>query len=314
MPEENIDYGKTANYLIIEEACKKIVYEEISDDEFLTTLAWIENLIKNTESKENETIREDEGTETLKYAKKLYREGIQFYKEAILELREYLNNLDEECINNGLSMALQANRKLLDARKITKEKIRQIDGTERLFKQQQILKRNITANIISHINCDIRNTSKPVAGETGEHALGMPEILSAVPIFEMLTKEEREEIFQRIDCKTYKKGTILFNDGDVAREFFIIKSGEIHLYKDFEDDLIHIATLSTGDIFGEMGILTDAPRSLSVRISSENAELYVISCDNFLYILKNYPEVSLKLSRILCNRITENNNRLFEYL
>ncbi|MEQ8223171.1 MAG: cyclic nucleotide-binding domain-containing protein [Candidatus Eremiobacterota bacterium] len=308
--EKHSDYGKTSNYLLLEEACEQIIKDEITENEFLSTLRWIEDLIEESDSNEEYVNDEETGSETLISAKNLYMEGIEIYEDAIYELKKYLKNRDLSHITDGLSMALEANRKLLDVQNIAGEKVQQLEESEKFLKQQQMLKRNMSGNIFSTLNY-INPGNKVFAGQSRNKA----DIFSITPLFDVLTNDQMEKISGRIKHKRYEKNAILFNEGDNATEVYIIKTGEIKLYNPLVcDSKIEFPLLSTGNVLGEMGIITGAPRSLSAIVSSEKAELYIISRDDFMYILKSCPEVNINLSRILCERISETNKRLLEYL
>jgi len=310
IPEEGTDYGKTSNYLVLEDACQKIARGEIKDNEFLSTLTWMEDLI-SAGGKNKFYINEDEaGAEVLISARKIYLEGIEVYKGAIYELRQYLKNRDLSNLKTGLSMALEANRKLTEVQHIAKKKTQQLEESENFFKQQQMLTKNMSVHIFSTLNYIHSGSNIPV-----EQSKSKTDIFTITPLFDVLTKEEIEKILKRIKYKKHEKNTLLFKEGDKSTEVYIIKTGEIKLYKPLADNnRIEFPLLGTGDVFGEMGIITNAPRSLSAMVSSDIAEVYIISRDSFLHILKSYPELNLNLSRMLCERISETNKRLAEYL
>ncbi|MEQ8191165.1 MAG: cyclic nucleotide-binding domain-containing protein [Candidatus Eremiobacterota bacterium] len=129
------------------------------------------------------------------------------------------------------------------------------------------------------------------------------DIISVNPFFNILSKEHLERISSRIKLKRYDKGAVLFNEGDMADDFYIIKSGRISLYYNKNQALREFRTLDKGDILGEMAVISDTRRSLSASVISDRAELYVISKDNFLYLLNHYPELNLNMAKILCHRI-----------
>ena len=91
---------------------------------------------------------------------------------------------------------------------------------------------------------------------------------------------------------------------------YIIKSGQISLYYNKNQAVREFRTLDKGDILGEMAVISDNRRSLSASVLSDRAELYVISKDNFLYVLNHYPELNLNMAKILCDRINILTERL----
>ena len=137
------------------------------------------------------------------------------------------------------------------------------------------------------------------------------EIMNLVPLFSVMGEGNIEKIAKRIKFKKYKKiGEVLFNKGDEAKEIYIIKSGEVTIYDVIEEKTKNLITLRKGDLFGEMGVILSSPRSLSARISSYTAELYIISKSDFLYMLNKYPELCLNLCKILCRQLKERGDSL----
>ncbi len=72
----------------------------------------------------------------------------------------------------------------------------------------------------------------------------------------------------------------------------MIKSGTIRIYRKTQENIeTELAVLGPGDSFGEMALLTGAPRAANVLVV-EDAELTSLSKDQFGRILKNYPVVA----------------------
>jgi len=135
-------------------------------------------------------------------------------------------------------------------------------------------------------------------------------ILALIPFFNVLSEAEIEKISSRIKMKRYDRNTVLFREGDSSEEVFIIKSGTVKIYNDTRD----FVTLDKGDMFGELGVISDGDRSLSAMVTSEKSDIYVISKSDFLYMLERYPVLITNLTKILCNRLDRATVRLINYL
>ena len=131
-----------------------------------------------------------------------------------------------------------------------------------------------------------------------------------IPLLKVLSVTDMERISSRIKLKKYYWNTVLFNEGDMADNVYIIKTGTINIYKHDSGNIREISILADGDVFGEMGVISDTFRSLSAKVASEKAELYVISKHDFLYIMEAYPDLSLNVAEILCERINNNTEKL----
>ena len=95
-------------------------------------------------------------------------------------------------------------------------------------------------------------------------------------------------------------GERLVRVGDPAREVFFISSGKV-------DVVIgrRRVTLGPGDFFGEMGLLTRAPRSADV-IAIDYCQLLTLDHDDFQGFIAKYPALKDKIGRIASARETEN--------
>lgn len=143
------------------------------------------------------------------------------------------------------------------------------------------------------------------------------DIISFTPIFGVLSKSKIKKISPLLKRKKFSSGEIIFEDGEKADELYIIKTGKILVYKyiDREKSKFEVlATLCKGDILGEMAIIDDQPRSAYSKAVMEDCELYYMKKEDFLEILNKYPEISLNLNKIYCQRLRAASNKLIDYL
>jgi phosphoserine phosphatase RsbU/P len=106
-------------------------------------------------------------------------------------------------------------------------------------------------------------------------------VLEKVPLFEGLSRKDLEKIAKLVKGRTAAPGELVFKEGDNGDKFYIVQSGAVEILKDkagSEPD--RLAVKRAGDSFGEMALLTDAPRSASVR-AMEPTNLLVISREPF---------------------------------
>lgn len=101
----------------------------------------------------------------------------------------------------------------------------------------------------------------------------------------------------------YTAGTILFKEGDSGRKFYLLKKGSIEICKHTESgEKITLGFVESGEIFGEMSILGNQPRTASA-ICMTNSVVATADGDNLEALIKGNPDFSLKLIQTLATRI-----------
>jgi CRP/FNR family transcriptional regulator len=115
-----------------------------------------------------------------------------------------------------------------------------------------------------------------------------------IEIFKYLTAAQRDGILAQTNEVEYDAGTELFAANTLGNEMFLIKTGHVKIYKVFEGNEITFAELGPGDVFGEMSLLDDYPRSAAAATLTP-ATLYSLSRTAFRTFLDREPEIATKL-------------------
>jgi CRP-like cAMP-binding protein len=106
---------------------------------------------------------------------------------------------------------------------------------------------------------------------------------------------------QKENTRQYPAGAVIFNEGDPGTELFIIQKGVVRIIKAEKNREIVLALLKSGEIFGEMGLLENKPRS-ACAVAHEDCELMAVNKDNYDQIIAQ-PKIVLKLTTLLADRI-----------
>lgn len=130
------------------------------------------------------------------------------------------------------------------------------------------------------------------------------ELLSYAEIFASLTEEQRLAVANVTRLVEYKKGERIVTQGEPGRELFILISGKVTvLVEDLGLGVEHpVLTLGPRQSFGEMSLLTEAPRSATVR-ADENTWCICLARPSFDSLLEKLPRVAVALSRYLAKRL-----------
>lgn len=128
-------------------------------------------------------------------------------------------------------------------------------------------------------------------------------MLRKVSLFSDLSEAELQSISSVTAVRTYPKNTIIISEGDNSDSLYAILSGKVKVYlSDDEGREIIINIQGTGEYFGELALLDDAPRSASV-MTLEETRLAVISKSAFEECLTKHPELGLRIIRELSARL-----------
>ena len=125
--------------------------------------------------------------------------------------------------------------------------------------------------------------------------------LQAVPLFASCAAEEISEIASVLETVDVAAGTVVFRERDPGVDMYIIQTGAVRIVSEGPSGQT-IAELGTGDVFGEMALITGFPRSASA-IASTDARLWRLEKDRFDTLIRSYPSLSVTLSRVLSQRV-----------
>jgi CRP/FNR family cyclic AMP-dependent transcriptional regulator len=139
-------------------------------------------------------------------------------------------------------------------------------------------------------------------------------ILKGLDIFSDLDEQTLIELGHLFKERVYDQKEIIFEEACAGNSMMVIASGEVRVSQrpdsDTEETLV---ILKKGDVFGEMALLEDLPRS-ATTIAHTSVITLEISRDDFLnYVKKNSEtgvKILLKLCRILSSRLRETNVKL----
>jgi len=129
------------------------------------------------------------------------------------------------------------------------------------------------------------------------------EFLSFVPIFSDLPVETLKMIENIGTKKLHKKNDVVLMEEEAGTALFVIIKGKVKVARSSTDGREVILTiLSESDFFGEMAILDGLTRSATVT-AIEESELFLIQRNDFVNLLREYPEISISLLQELTKRL-----------
>lgn len=133
----------------------------------------------------------------------------------------------------------------------------------------------------------------------GQHAAVARERMAKIKQFsKAVYLDGSTEEFNRF----YPKDTMVFSEGMPGSELYIIQKGTVKITKIVDNSEVLLAVLKPGDIFGEMALLENKPRSASA-IAYEDAYLLAVNKANFERMVQAQPQIVTRLTQLLAERI-----------
>ncbi|MBI2093759.1 MAG: cyclic nucleotide-binding domain-containing protein [Candidatus Omnitrophica bacterium] len=129
-------------------------------------------------------------------------------------------------------------------------------------------------------------------------------ILKRLLVFSVCTEEQLQFIAERTRLVEYKKGEIIYREGDPADAFYIVSFGRLRVFSKAEADTKErtLSILHNGDCFGEISLLTGESHSASVHALNDTLILRLEKKD-FEDVINRIPSLVLHLSRSLSKRL-----------
>lgn len=119
--------------------------------------------------------------------------------------------------------------------------------------------------------------------------------LATLPLFAGMSGLEVNAVSAFLEPRRYLKGDIVFREGEIGKELFIVRSGAIGSFATLPDGSRRdVYRFGPGLLFGEMAIIEDEPRSATCY-ATEDAELLVMEGIDFYRLAWNYPMIGIKL-------------------
>ena len=117
-----------------------------------------------------------------------------------------------------------------------------------------------------------------------------------------------EKFFEKFGVE-YSPNEIIFCEWEPGNEFYFIQSGNVRIVKLIQNREKNLSVLTDGDVFGEMAILEEQPRS-ATAIALDHVKLLKFHRDNFDNLMSGNPALAYKLLVIFSKRIYDAKRRL----
>lgn len=128
-------------------------------------------------------------------------------------------------------------------------------------------------------------------------------LLKNVSFFASLSEPKLDSLADCLARRTFAKDVIIFHKGSPGRTLYIIESGKVRIFVLSESGReISVNVYGTGDVFGELALLDDLPRSAGAT-AVERTTVLTLHRDDFLWHLERYPKMARSIIEVLSARV-----------
>lgn len=132
-------------------------------------------------------------------------------------------------------------------------------------------------------------------------------IISAVPLFTGLTKDELKAVASKTKAVEFEAGELIIEQDDTSDGAYILCHGMVKVYRLTDDgEEINLAVLGPGEILGEMSLIDDQPRSANVE-AIQHTQLLLLTREDFSKILHQHTDAAINLLATLSHRVRATN-------
>jgi CRP-like cAMP-binding protein len=127
-------------------------------------------------------------------------------------------------------------------------------------------------------------------------------------IFKHLTTEEAEKINFEKDFRLYKRGDVLYHEGNRISGFYCVNSGLIKVFKtgfDGKEQILRFA--KPGDIIAYRSVLSNEPACTTAKVI-EDCKVCFIPSEILVSLIKTNPNFALELMKLACHELGEANS------
>jgi CRP-like cAMP-binding protein len=127
-------------------------------------------------------------------------------------------------------------------------------------------------------------------------------VMMEIPMFRNVDPKRLRLFAFMGETLTFRAGERLFEKGDEGNAAYIIIDGKADVLVPVEDGETIVATLGPRELFGEMAVLCDQPRSTAIAAQTELTVLR-LQRSAFLNLLREFPDIALEVIRVLASRL-----------
>src|ERR671934_354631 len=136
------------------------------------------------------------------------------------------------------------------------------------------------------------------------------DLLGKVPVFAELAPDDLRRVAEVAVPRRFRAQQVIFREGDSSDTCYVVRKGHARAVRENADGrTMALAHFNPGDIFGELAMFDDERRSATVE-TLEPVDAVAVAGSDMRRLLREHPDIAVKLVTALGRRLREANERL----
>ena len=137
----------------------------------------------------------------------------------------------------------------------------------------------------------------------------MKDLISKIDFFSGLDEKILKKLADACIMRQFTKNETIVRQGEMGLGLYLIAKGRVKVDREQGGIRLQVAELGPEQFFGEMSLLDNKPRSATVT-GLEDAECVLLTRDSFVRLMNKYPEIPIRMARVLADRLRVANEKL----
>jgi response regulator RpfG family c-di-GMP phosphodiesterase len=169
-------------------------------------------------------------------------------------------------------------------------------------------RKGMEAGILGYLSkpFDINSLERSLKDSMGKVSTNHKETLNKVrriEFFSDFTDLELVRLLKICHTRKFSKGEVVFNEGEQGDRLYVLIAGNVEIFKHREGGIEKLATLTPGDVFGEMALVDQEPRSADARAGTDSmiieVNAQIINDINDILALKLFRKIAMMVTKKL---------------
>jgi CRP/FNR family cyclic AMP-dependent transcriptional regulator len=137
----------------------------------------------------------------------------------------------------------------------------------------------------------------------------MKDLISKIDFFSGLDDKILRKLADACIMRQFTKNETIVRQGEMGLGLYLIAKGRVKVDREQGGVRMQVAELGPEQFFGEMSLLDNKPRSATVT-GLEDSECVLLTRDSFVKLMNKYPEIPIRMARVLADRLRVANEKL----